>query len=98
VAEDGASSNPQAHVIVRGRVQGVNFRWNVLERARANDVTGWVRNLADGSVEAILQGPSDRVNRVVDWMRRGPPGAWVSSVELDWSNATEPAAAFEIVR
>ena len=98
MAQEPPSPIPEAHVVVRGRVQGVNFRWNVQERARANNLTGWVRNLGDGSVEAVLQGPSDRVNKVVDWMRQGPRGAWVSSIEVNWSEAAEPSASFDIVR
>ena len=67
--------------VVSGRVQGVGFRWGVTSRARSLGLGGWVRNLTDGRVEAVLEGPRDRVEAVVDWCRRGPPGARVEAVE-----------------
>lgn len=68
-------------VIVRGRVQGVGFRFAVVDQASALDVAGWVRNRRDGSVEAWLQGPEPAVDRMIEWCRRGPPAASVTSVE-----------------
>ena len=63
-------------VVVTGRVQGVGFRWSALDRATAFGVAGWVRNLHDGSVEAWLEGPSDAVAKMVEWLHEGP--AWAS--------------------
>jgi acylphosphatase len=68
-------------VLVRGRVQGVGFRASTIERARSLGLRGWVRNRADGSVEAVFEGPAERVESMVEWSRRGPPGAFVESVE-----------------
>ncbi len=68
-------------VLVRGRVQGVGFRYSAIERARSLGLGGWVRNRHDGSLEAVFEGPSDRVESMVDWCRRGPSGARVESVE-----------------
>jgi acylphosphatase len=74
----------RAHIVVRGRVQGVFFRAETRERARSLGVGGWVRNDPDGSVEAVFEGPSERVELLVGWCRRGPRGAEVDSVEVGW--------------
>ena len=58
-------------VVVRGRVQGVFFRDSMRERARAHGVAGWVRNRPDGSVEAVLEGPAEAVERVLRFARDG---------------------------
>lgn len=68
-------------MLVRGRVQGVGFRIAAVERARLLGVAGWVRNRADGGVEAVFEGPAGRVDSMVEWCRRGPRGARVESVE-----------------
>jgi acylphosphatase len=68
------------HVVVEGQVQGVFYRQGCQRVAVSNRVTGWVRNNRDGSVEAVLEGERDAVERVVAWMRVGPPQALVTSV------------------
>ncbi len=73
----------RAHVIVRGRVQGVGFRYDAAVRARSLGVGGWVRNRSDGTVEAVFEGPGDRVESLLDWCRRGPAGARVDAVEAE---------------
>jgi acylphosphatase len=70
-------------VLVRGRVQGVGFRYSMIERARSLGLGGWVRNRADGSLEAVFEGARERVESMVDWCRRGPSGARVESVDED---------------
>jgi acylphosphatase len=65
-------------------VQGVSFRALAGDRARSRGVSGWIRNRPDGAVEAVFEGPEDAVRSLVDWCRRGPPGALVESVEVDW--------------
>ena len=69
---------------MRGRVQGVFFRAATRDRARSLGVAGWVRNLADGSVEAVFEGPRERVETLVDWCGRGPAGAHVEDVAVRW--------------
>lgn len=69
------------HVRVRGRVQGVAYRWWTEQNARELDVTGWVRNDSDGSVEAHLEGKPEHVERLIERMRGGPPAAKVSSLD-----------------
>lgn len=68
-------------VRVIGRVQGVGFRAATVRQAHLQGVRGWVRNLDDGSVEALLQGPHDDVDRMLSWLHRGPPGARIDDVE-----------------
>jgi acylphosphatase len=82
----------RARVRVRGLVQGVNFRAETEARARALGVAGWVRNAGDGSVEAVFEGPRDRVESLLAWCRRGPSGACVDAVEVAWEEPRgEPA-------
>jgi acylphosphatase len=69
-------------VLISGRVQGVWFRESCGEQARAAGVAGWVRNRADGRVEAVLEGPAAGVERVVDWCRHGPRRAQVDAVDI----------------
>jgi acylphosphatase len=74
----------RAHVVVRGLVQGVYFRGETRERARSLGVAGWVRNRPDGAVEAMFEGAGERVESMVAWCRRGPAGARVDDVAVDW--------------
>jgi acylphosphatase len=67
---------------VRGLVHGVFFRASISEIATEEKVSGWVRNVADGSVEALLEGEDDSVQRVVEWARHGPPTARVDSIQI----------------
>lgn len=69
-------------VIVTGMVQGVGFRWSTGQEAARIGVAGFVRNRADGTVEAEVEGPADTVAAMIDWLRRGPPGADVLGVEI----------------
>lgn len=72
----------RVHVWVSGIVQGVFYRASTVEQARAAGVAGWVRNLPDGRVEAVLEGRPEAVERVLAWMRVGPPRAVVEGVEV----------------
>ena len=69
-------------VIVHGFVQGVFFRDTVRRRAEAGGVAGWVRNNPDGTVEAVFEGESDQIERLVAFCREGPRGASVDRVEV----------------
>lgn len=82
---------------IEGRVQGVFFRDGIRRLALQLGVSGWVRNVEDGSVEAHLEGPPDAVTRLIEFCRRGPSGARVDSVTVTES---EPSgyAGFRIIR
>jgi acylphosphatase len=69
---------------VHGRVQGVGFRAATRARAASLGLGGSVRNLPDGTVEAVFEGPRDRVESMLDWARRGPSGAGVERVDVSW--------------
>ena len=73
----------RAHVTISGRVQAVGFRFATVDRARSRNVTGWVRNNADGTVEAVFEGAPDAVDALVAWCRRGPAGARVDDVTVE---------------
>jgi acylphosphatase len=77
-------------LLVRGRVQGVGFRWHVREAARAAGLAGWVRNHSDGSVEVVACGDRDALDRLRDAVRAGPPGAVVSALDESPAAAEEP--------
>jgi acylphosphatase len=82
------------HLRVRGRVQGVGFRYGLQREAQRHGLAGWVRNRHDGSVEAVLHGPPEAVETVTEWVRRGPPSARVTDVQV---TADEGAyAGFEL--
>lgn len=74
--------------VIGGRVQGVGFRWFTVEQARAEGLSGFVRNLPDGRVEAVAEGDADSVERFERALRRGPRGARVEDVDAE---STEPA-------
>lgn len=78
----------RAHVYVSGRVQGVFFRSETQEEALRNGLTGWVRNLQNGRVEAVFEGEKEMVEKLIEFCRRGPPGARVANVEIVWKNYT----------
>jgi acylphosphatase len=76
----------RAHVFVSGQVQGVFFRAETSRLARSKGVAGWVRNLPDGRVEAVFEAPLWVVESMLEWMRTGPRGAAVSSVDVSWED------------
>ncbi|SFM73273.1 acylphosphatase [Thermodesulforhabdus norvegica] len=72
----------RVHLYISGRVQGVFFRDYMRDTARKVGATGWVRNLPDGRVEAVVEGEADAVNAVVNWCYRGSPASRVDNVEI----------------
>lgn len=86
----------RAHVFVSGRVQGVYFRDTARRVALRRGVRGWVRNLWDGRVEAVFEGPPADVAALVDWCHRGPAEARVTGVEVRHEPATGEFSRFEV--
>jgi acylphosphatase len=86
----------RAHVFVSGLVQGVFFRHETRLRAIRNNVTGWVRNLPDGRVEAVFEGEKENVDAMVAFCQRGPPGAIVKKIEVKWEDPTGEFKDFRI--
>lgn len=70
----------RVHVYISGRVQGVFFRAETTHTARAFNLTGWVRNMSDGRVEALFEGKKGDIDKMVEWCRIGPPAARVEKV------------------
>lgn len=86
----------RAHVLIDGRVQGVFFRSETRTYAIRNHVTGWVRNLADGRVEAVFEGEDENVKRLVDFCRKGTQRAKVTQVDVVWETYTGEFEDFEV--
>ena len=83
--------------MISGNVQGVGFRASMRRRARNNDVTGWVKNLENGKVEAVLEGEEDNLAKIMEWARKGPNIANVENIELE-EKEPEYIETFEIKR
>jgi acylphosphatase len=86
------------HCIVSGRVQGVAYRVSTRSRAAELGLTGWVRNLPDGTVEVYAQGSSDALAALREWLRMGPPGANVTQLQCRPAAVTEGLSGFEVRR
>lgn len=86
----------RAHVKISGRVQGVFFRYETQALAEEIGVKGWVRNTPDGGVEAVFEGEKEKVERMLDFCRRGPPGAKVIGVEVKWEPYRGEFSSFDI--
>jgi acylphosphatase len=84
------------HVVIYGFVQGVGFRFSVERAANSRGVTGWVRNRADGAVEAVFEGEPEDVETLVEFCRRGPRGAEVERVEVEEESA-EGLGSFRVI-
>jgi acylphosphatase len=87
---------PQLHAIVHGHVQGVSFRYYTRMKAYDLDLTGWVRNVPDGSVEVMAVGPREALDEFEEWLHHGPPGARVTKVIVNWIDVPQSFTAFEI--
>ncbi|MFB6303183.1 MAG: acylphosphatase [Haloferacaceae archaeon] len=85
-ASDAGTDRVRAHVYVSGRVQGVYYRANTRDTARDAGVDGWVRNLDDGRVEAVFEGPRDAVEGMVEWCHDGSPAAQVTDVDVTYED------------
>lgn len=89
------SDRARVRVVVEGRVQGVAFRAYAVDEARRLRVNGWVRNLADGRVEAEAEGERSALEALVAWCRHGPPAAQVDGTRVEWSTFRGDLGRFE---
>lgn len=86
----------RAHVKISGRVQGVVFRESTRREAETHWVSGWVRNLPDGRVEAVFEGEDMDVRQLVQWCHKGPSRARVDDVQVEWEEYTGKFDDFQI--
>ncbi len=91
-----SQSNERLQALVRGRVQGVNFRYYTRQQANRLRLKGWVRNLPDGSVEVVAEGPRPDLERLLDYLQHGPPAAAVDEVQPGWVPAQGEFRSFEV--
>jgi acylphosphatase len=99
VASSDAGSTPSSariDAVVRGRVQGVGFRWFVSRVASRLELNGWVANEADGSVRVVAEGPVTELDELIEALERGPAGASVAEVSVSRSAATGSISGFSI--
>ena len=86
----------RAHVFIEGRVQGVFYRDWTVRAAQGLQLTGWVRNLADGRVEVIFEGSKGKVEEMIEKCEGGPKLAGVEHIDVSWEKATGEFESFEI--
>ena len=89
--------NQRVHIFISGKVQGVFFRQALKVIAKKNNVVGWVRNLPDKRVEAILEGDSKSVNLVVEWAKIGPANSHVDNIEINNEEFQNEFSTFEVL-
>ena len=81
---------------IHGYVQGVSFRYYTLRQAQTLELTGYVRNCLDGSVEVVAEGPREAADRLLSWLRQGPPSAEVQRVDIEWQEPQVKSGRFEV--
>ena len=86
----------RAHVYVSGSVQGVFFRDSARHKAEELGLAGWVKNLPDGRVEVLLEGPREKVREMLRWGEQGPPHATVEDVDAEFETPGEDLTGFEV--
>jgi len=86
----------RAHLFISGIVQGVGYRYYCRREAQGRGLAGWVRNLADGRVEALLQGPKEQVEGMIAWCYRGPEEARVSDIAVAHEEARDDLNGFGV--
>jgi len=97
-AAEPGSQERRLHAFVHGRVQGVGYRATTMDEAQRLALAGWVRNRIDGSVEVLAEGSQAKLVLFLDYLRRGPWGARVTSVVEDWSDAEGAPMPFQFKR
>ena len=93
-----ADDRAQVTLVIEGRAQGVFFRASTLEQAQSLNVTGWVKNCGDGSVEVVAEGARSALDQLIAWCHHGPPAARIDHVGIRWSAFKDEFDTFRIVR
>jgi len=88
--------NKRVRLLIHGRVQGVFFRAIAQQKAQELELTGWVRNNSDGSVEVLAEGEGGRIDNMIEWCRIGPAQAVVKHVSVDWEPLSGEFKEFKI--
>jgi acylphosphatase len=91
-----SNDQERAHVRISGQVQGVFFRDSTRQKAEDLSLAGWVKNLPDGRVEAVFEGPSEQVREMLRWCEEGPRHASVEHVDTDFEDADGNSTGFEV--
>lgn len=86
------------HLMISGQVQGVFFRAYTIEKAHRLGLTGWVKNRSDGKVEAVAEGPPDKLKEFEVWCHSGSPASEVTDVQSQWLSSTGQFTGFTIAR
>jgi acylphosphatase len=96
MSEKSNTAQARLHAIVHGRVQGVSFRYYTIQAANRLGLTGWVANRWDGTVEAVAEGPRDKLGELLTFLHRGPTSAWVEGVDANWQAPTGEFQDFKV--
>ena len=88
--------NERVHLVITGRVQGVWYRASAQQAGQERGLTGWVRNLPDGAVEAVAEGPREKLQDFISWCHEGPPAARVDHIDVEWLPATGEFGTFDV--
>lgn len=84
----------RVHLVIRGKVQGVFYRASAREKATELELTGWVRNRADSTVEIVAEGERESLDALIKWCYVGPPDAYVTGADVDWEQYTGEFSGF----
>ncbi len=88
----------RAHVLVSGTVQGVFFRESTRKMAEKMNVSGWIRNLPDGRVEALFEGDEENVKKILEWAKEGPPSAKVEDIGIHYEEYEGESRGFRVLQ
>lgn len=91
-----SSAGRAFHAVVSGRVQGVGFRYSAIREGRALGIRGTVANRPDGSVEVVAEGDAPRLAALLSWLEKGPPGARVREVQVEWIAPSDAYTDFDV--
>jgi acylphosphatase len=92
----GVKMKSRSHIFVFGKVQGVLFRENTRKKAAEFGLSGFVRNLPNGKVEAVFEGEKEKIEKIIRWIKKGPETAQVENIEINWQDYKKEFENFKI--